>query len=470
MTFKELKKLIEQAPNKTNNLYYLSYPLEDEIEIISSLYTYGIPCRNVKSVDDIYNVKDKEQLDPELFNNPFYLKVFLESFSENTIDIINHLDDNVFVYLGFESDFDSEKMQKLSKLTHANHVFFYNGWINLDVIYSLVNRFTFSEESSPTVLIDRIDSTTPEKIIGLCQKLNTSKFRIVINDAESLQNLNSIIPHIPNDEISIILDDNLFLEKNPKNARGLVIQNIPVQKPNNKKLKIEFRDAKYDSIEQIYELEKNIELIKSHIPLNANELDIVTFVTLFMINYFNYDYDRAKEEKNNYNFPEINMAQFLSGEKGVCRHFASFFEYVLNSLGVECEIVDAPENHPIDMYNDSRGHAFNIVKIKGKQYFIDVTWITELMRAGIINSLDESNDFLASNKLFGHDKYSDVISKYHCETYDRDEIKESVNRVINWNSNYIIHAQALRDLFKKHILKKEKSVADKINYAIPRRK
>ena len=66
-------------------------------------------------------------------------------------------------------------------------------------------------------------------------------------------------------------------------------------------------------------------------------------------------------------------------------------------------------------------------------------------------------------------EYEDALSDYRCEGYDREEIRKSINRVLNWNQNYKIHPQNLRDLFRKYILKKEKSVDQKIEDAIPRR-
>ena len=82
----------------------------------------------------------------------------------------------------------------------------------------------------------------------------------------------------------------------------------------------------------------------------------------------------------------------------------------------------------------------------------------------------ESTNYLTSNEVFGHEDYEDAVSEFQCLNYDRQEIYDSVNRVVNWNNNYIIHSQAIRDLFKKYILKKEKSVAERIEDAIPRRR
>lgn len=131
----------------------ISFSAEDTIEIISIIYNYGIPCNNILSVSDIYDVIRKYQLDLELFKKPYYLKVNLKSFNENTINIINQISDNVFVEFSINDDIDSKKIQLLSRLSHTKCQFVCNNWIDLDSIYLLTNKFTLSEESSPVIVI-----------------------------------------------------------------------------------------------------------------------------------------------------------------------------------------------------------------------------------------------------------------------------------------------------------------------------
>lgn len=168
-------------------------------------------------------------------------------------------------------------------------------------------------------------------------------------------------------------------------------------------------------------------------------------------------------------FDDINLTQFISKGKGVCKHFASFTKYLLTSLNVECEEIDSMG----DVYNnpDVEGHAFNVVKIDGKLYLLDNTWIAGAIQTGRIRTLPESTDFLTSNETFGHKDYEADIY-YECETFDRNEINNSINRVLNWNKNYKIHPSALKDLFRKHILRQQKkmNVEERIERAIPRRK
>lgn len=466
MDFNELKKIVNDSQNKKDFLQQILVLPDDEIEIVSSLYDVEICCGNVTSVNDIYDTIEKYSLDPEIFKQPYYLKAHLRSFDEKTINMINQLDDNVFVELIIAGKVDKEKLKTLLKISHLKVQFICDERIDLDTIFLLSNKYIFDEKSPLTLIISKFDSTTKDKVLSIYQKFNNPFFRIEINDAETLRKFSDIVPYITRERSIIKLNDNLFDENNHQNARNALFQ--ATKKHIDKELDILYRNDNYDSMEQIYELEKSIGIIKSHIPKNASELDIVTYVTLFIINYFKYDYKMyenyimSKDDADG-NYEDINLTEFISNKKGVCRHFANFTKYALNSFGIECERIDSSGN------DYTEGHAFNIVKIKGKSCFLDNTWIAGSIQKGMIKSLPESSDFLKSNEEFGHEGM-DVINDYHCESYDRQEIEDSVNRVLKWNDNYIIHPNALRDLFKKHILKKESAIEKEIEAAIPRRK
>lgn len=469
MLFDELKELIEQGTNKKDFYHPISFSLDDIFMIQSILYSGNIYCGNVTSIDEIYDIVTQYNLDSDLFNKPFYILASFDSYknlNENTIAIINSLDDDIYVQVDLRDELNKEQLQLFLGINHARCQFNFLSWISLDDIDALVTKYSVCKEASPVVVLKEITFESIDKIVNVCEKIDKPRFRIEIHDAKSLQSLDDIIPYLPDEDVLVILDDELFNEKNPKNARNLIVQNRSEKEYSTKKLSISFQDMEYDSIEQVYELEKNLELIRSHIPDNAKDLDVITYVTLFMVNYFHYDYDMYNKEIKDEESDEINLSQLISRKKGLCRHFASFTKYFLNSLGIECERVDAFG----DSIETPNGHAFNTVKIDDKLYFIDTTWIIGEMQNGTIQSLAESSNYLSSNNDFHHEAYGDEISAYECETYDRQEINESVKRVMNWGRIYIIHFQALKDLFRRYKLKKENSVAEKIEDAIPGRK
>lgn len=467
MDFKKLKYEIEQAKDKKSFLGITYLFGKDSFRIRSSLYLNDIYCNNIKSASDIYNVVNNHQLDPQLFSKPFYIIVSFESFDEDTIKIINQLDNNIHVQIATSKDIDKKTVEMLSKIEHQNCHFYFNGYIYQSAVEQLLSKMPLDAESSPVIVIDKITSNTINIIKNICNAVSEPRFRIEIKDKNSLQNLYSIVPYIPEDEVFVEIDDNLFSEKNPNNARSIIISEQGKELIQTKKMDIRFNGISYESVEQIYELEKYLEIIKSHIPSDASDLDVITYVSMFIVNYFKYDFDLYEKNTKGSDTKDINLTQFVTSGKGVCRHFASFTKYLLNSLDIECEKVDANG----DYYSNSNveGHAFNVVKIDGKMYFLDNTWLAGRMQAGEIHFLAESTDYLASNTDFGHEDYKDELEDYECESYNREEINNAVARVLNWNQNYKIHPTALRDLFRKYILKKEMSIDQKIENAIPRR-
>lgn len=464
----ELKKQIEIAQNKQNLNQNYRVKREDIFRIKSSIYTDDIYCYDINTAADLYDKVQQLNLDSNLFNNPYYVICSLETFDENTINIINGLNENTILQLVITEDIDEKKLEQLLSITHKGTYLWCNCWIKNDMLRKITSAVKIDEDCSPVIIIDSFDEKIYEDISNWYSYMKNPRFRIEIKDEKLLQHLYDIVPHILDDDLVVVLDDNLFKDSNPNNARNLILQNHEKNALQDKKIDIQFNGIKYTSIEQIYELEKYLEIIRSHIPSNASELDIVTYVSMFIINYFKYDYDMYEQSGKQENFDDINLTQFISSGKGVCRHFASFTKYLLNSMNIECEKVDANG----DYYNNSEleGHAFNVVKINGKIYFLDNTWLAGRIQTGEIHSLREANDFLTSNIDFGHNDYEDALEDFVCESYNRDEIQKSVERVLNWNKNYVIHPGALRDLFRKHILKKEMSIDEKIENAIPRRR
>jgi len=380
MTFSELKEIIEHAKDKKYFLDSTYFFDIDSFRIRSSLYSNDIYCYNIESASDIYNVVNERQLDPQLFANPFYIIVNLEKFDEKTITIINQLDNNIHLQVASLNNIDDKIAALLSKIEHKNCHFYFNGWIYQSAVEKLLPKIHLDEESSPVIIIDEITPNTINIINNMCNTVKEPRFTINIKDKNSLQNLNSIIPYIPEEKVFVKIDDNLFNEKNPNNARSLIISEQGKELSQTKKMDIHFNGISYESIEQIYELEKYLEIIKSHIPSGASDLDIVTYVSMFIINYFKYDFDLYEKSMKCLNFKDINLTQFITSGKGICRHFASFTKYLLNSLGIECEKIDVNG----DYYSNSNveGHAFNIVRIDDKMYFLDNTWIAGRIQAG----------------------------------------------------------------------------------------
>lgn len=89
----------------------------------------------------------------------------------------------------------------------------------------------------------------------------------------------------------------------------------------------------------------------------------------------------------------------LVDNRAICQGYSSGYKALANALGLECEIV----------ISKSRNHSWNMVKIDGKYYYVDATWVD----TGIYTSYQINyTNFLKSTKYFksefsGHYKKND---------------------------------------------------------------
>ena len=414
MTFDELRDKIKEYPDKTNyipELRQLSYNA-DNFYVISALYNNDrieLGCVDddeeyceLKTEKDVY--KNMDIINPQIKNNPYYILVDVETISKKTIDIINNLDENA--YVNIVTRWYTSNFELLSEINHNNILITFSGAvIDLNEIYSLSQKYDIEFSSVCDIVINNFDNDTYNKLTVISKKVKIDKYRVNIktkNDLEVLINIEEFIPV----NTFIEVDHELFSMFNPNNARDLLATNKDIDDLlNNRYITFLYEDIEYNSFNQIIDLERNIDLIKMRIPYDASKLDKVTYVSLFMINYFQYDYDlvRKQEEEGN-DFKDVNPSEVVKSGKGVCRHFASLTKKILNSLGVECECITAYDK------NYEEGHVFNVVTIDGKSYFLDNTWLIDSIKANPNWGLTTSKNFLRSNHNFGHEEYRSVIS------------------------------------------------------------
>ncbi|MGE5630148.1 MAG: transglutaminase domain-containing protein [Caulobacteraceae bacterium] len=86
---------------------------------------------------------------------------------------------------------------------------------------------------------------------------------------------------------------------------------------------------------------------------------------------FNAKYNKAGAEKNDVPFEEHDAYGVLIKGIGVCDSYAEAFKMLLDKAGVESIIVIGDQK---DGKDDNIGHAWNMVKLGGKYYHVDVTW------------------------------------------------------------------------------------------------
>ncbi len=475
MNINELNDIIENSDYPKKDFEAPSYCFSKDCFVIRSLlYNQYIYLNEISSLEELYQKIKEYNLDPELFNKPFYLMVALEDFNEKTIKVLNELDRSIPVLISAPRDIGLKEITYFFQIENDNVYLWNNNKIDQESMRYVLSKFKIDSNNSPMLILDKIDSGTPTFLRQCLKKYPNLRTRIEVKDFEAIKNLNNILPFIPEKEFFIFLDDNLFNDQNPNNIRPLLLEQNPsinLKIPETKKVTIIYNDQEYKNLEEVFSLEKYLEILKSHIPSEASTLDIVTYITLFIVNYFEYDYKKYENIKKNFNSNNwqdesiINLTEFMTRRKGVCGDYAIFTQHLLRQLNIECEVLSTDfvffETHP-----EQLGHAFNLVRIDGYEYFLDITWLAESMRSGEIKSLADSPYFLSSNEDFGHDIYKSILDNYHCKTMDKELIRASIRRVASWKENYVIHKEALKDLFKKYLMKQEVPIEKQIENAI----
>lgn len=107
----------------------------------------------------------------------------------------------------------------------------------------------------------------------------------------------------------------------------------------------------------LMEIEKSLSGCMSEVPLNEDEYNTVKYLYEYLINNTEYD----KDADNNQNI----CSAFLGG-RSVCQGYAKAMQYMLQKVGIQTLLVTG--------YTDSERHAWNLVRVNGKYYYLDPTW------------------------------------------------------------------------------------------------
>lgn len=209
------------------------------------------------------------------------------------------------------------------------------------------------------------------------------------------------------------------------------------------KIQINSHGIQYDDYGEFQYFHNFTKFILSKIPENATELEKVTYISKFIIESFNYDNDNYKKLlEGTGETPIRTFYDFVSQGVGVCRDYANITKYLLNKIGIKCEYISSTTyDYENDIFIPGKikcsditgmimdekyfGHAFNLVYIDNKPYFLDNTWINREEK------LFESENFLVSTDTFRktHGDFVEV-EKHNCpENYSRYDISRAESMI-----------------------------------------
>lgn len=105
------------------------------------------------------------------------------------------------------------------------------------------------------------------------------------------------------------------------------------------------------------EIEQSLSECMKEVPLNEDEYSTVKYLYEYLINNTEYD----KDADNNQNICSV----FLGG-RSVCQGYAKAMQYMLQKVGIQAFLVTG--------YTGTERHAWNLVRVNGKYYYLDPTW------------------------------------------------------------------------------------------------
>lgn len=210
------------------------------------------------------------------------------------------------------------------------------------------------------------------KQIKKCEtEIDISKYKLTSKEFDALNN--ELYTNVP--EIDFYLN---YLSYSKYNVNTKIVERV---KPSYK-----YDKATCKKMVKAYDKEINNFLEKA--PSNMSDIEKALYACVYLAQHCKYDGGGAYSG-DAYGALVDNLA--------VCQGYSYGYKALADALGLECEIV----------ISKSLNHSWNMVKIDGKYYYVDATWVDQdLITSHCINykNLLKSTKYFKSN---GHYKKND---------------------------------------------------------------
>jgi len=191
-----------------------------------------------------------------------------------------------------------------------------------------------------TFAVQTLEETLVEGMLACKEEIDISQYGFMSTD-EDVAAFAAIYSRAINNAPSLFyIGDNIRLVPS---ENGLLISVIP-----------QYRFTGEDLAARIAAFESSVKSIAAHASRASTELGKLMAINDYFCVNFCYDYSYSSYR------PDILFAE----GKGVCQAYMLGYAAVLNELGIE--------NHPV--LSDEMLHAWNMVRVDGSWYHVDVTW------------------------------------------------------------------------------------------------
>ena len=146
------------------------------------------------------------------------------------------------------------------------------------------------------------------------------------------------------------------------------------------------------------EVDAKIEYVRAILSNAKSDIEKALLLHDYLVYSAEYDYDNYMNDTiPNESYSSAGVLLF---GKGVCQSYCYAYMYILTLEGMECHVTSS----------ESMGHAWNILKIDGQYYHIDVTWDDPVRdRVGRVYH----RHFLRSDKAFLAGDEDNSIRAHH---------------------------------------------------------
>lgn len=218
---------------------------------------------------------------------------------------------------------------------------------------------------------------------------------------------------------------------------------------NLKKLEtIKLWDSK--SIEEITKIyQKSKEIIASVIRTEMSDLEKELALHDYLVTHTKYDQENY--DKHSITPEDHDAYGVFKNNLGVCDGYAEAMQVLLNMCGIECTIVIGDTLGPKDSGYEDYGHAWNVVKIDGSYYQLDVTFDDPVLNNP--NGLTATaKDQLVHTYFNLSDKQMSLNHKWDRSKYPTCSIdNDNFNFSLNENKDTIITENWIYKIFKDNL-------------------